>query len=44
MSPDPVLKKARQCSAVATRQSTDVNVGKEKDKGKGLSTVRPMYY
>jgi len=28
VSPEPVLKKARQCSAVAMRQSTDVNVSK----------------
>ena len=32
-SPDSVLKKARQCSSMATRQSIDVNVSNELDEG-----------
>ena len=36
VSPEPVLNETRQCSAVATRQSIDVDIGRKNGKGNGL--------
>jgi len=44
VSPGPVLNETRQCSSVATRQSTDVDIVKKRVNGKRNGLVHCKAY